>query len=62
MPRKFIDRIKAEQLRTEGKSYPEIAEIIGCSVSWAKQNLSSVSKKKVCRCCGQHIRVNDGKI
>jgi DNA-directed RNA polymerase specialized sigma24 family protein len=55
MSKKFIDRIKAEQLRLEGKSYPEIAEIIGCSVSWAKQNLSGVPKKRVCRCCGRDL-------
>lgn len=55
MALKSVDKALAEQLRRDGKTYPEIASILKCSVSWAKQHLSGIPKKKICRCCGQHV-------
>lgn len=38
----MIDKTKAIELRKQGKQYAEISEILGCSISWAKQNLKDV--------------------
>jgi predicted transcriptional regulator len=52
-----VDINKAKQLRTEGKQYKEIAETLGCSVSWCKVYLREVKtpKQLVCKCCGQSL-------
>lgn len=55
MALKSVNKTLAEQLRREGKTYPEIASILKCSVSWAKQHLSGIEKKRFCRCCKQEI-------
>ncbi len=55
MALKSVDRALAEQLRRDGKTYPEIASMLNCSVSWAKQHLSGIQKKRFCRCCKQEI-------
>lgn len=52
MALKSVNKTLAEQLRRDGKTYPEIASILNCSVSWAKQHLSNIPKKKICKCCG----------
>ena len=38
----MIDKTKAIELRKQGKQYAEIVEILGCSLSWCKQNLKDV--------------------
>lgn len=38
----MVDRNKAEALRREGMTYKQIAETIGCSEIWCKQNLKHV--------------------
>lgn len=39
-----IDKQKAIELRTEGKTYNEISALLGCSVDWCKRNLSQIAK------------------
>lgn len=38
----MVDKIKAVQLRQDGLTYPEIAELLGCSLGWCKVNLNGV--------------------
>jgi len=38
----MIDKTKAIELRKQGKQYSDISEILGCSLSWCKQNLKDV--------------------
>lgn len=38
----MIDKEKAAQLRKEGLTYPQIAEVLGCSVGWCKKNLNGI--------------------
>lgn len=40
------DLEEAKKLREQGRTYKEIASIIGCSEIWCKRNLSSVVKNK----------------
>lgn len=37
-----VDKELAVKLRTEGKTYPEIVSILGCSLAWCKLNLRGV--------------------
>lgn len=39
----MVNRKLAEALRMQGFSYKEIANQVGCSESWCKQNLKGVS-------------------
>lgn len=41
----MIDKIKALELREQGKSYKEISEELCCSVDWCKKNLKGIKKK-----------------
>ena len=41
-----IDKVKAVELKEQGKTYAEIAEELGCSVDWCKKNLKEVVKNK----------------
>lgn len=38
----MVDKVKAIELRKQGKQYAEIASILGCSISWCKNNLKDV--------------------
>jgi hypothetical protein len=51
-----VNKTKAIQLRTEGKTYLQITEILGCSMSWCKQTLKEFKKPVMkCKCCGQEV-------
>lgn len=38
----MVDRVKATELRKQGKTYKEIAEECNCSVVWCKKSLKDV--------------------
>ena len=42
MGKKTVNKEKAIELRKEGKTYPEIAEQLGCSVIWCSKNLKGI--------------------
>ena len=37
-----VDKVKAMQLRLDGKSLQEVADDLGCSLAWCKTNLKGV--------------------
>jgi hypothetical protein len=43
----MVDKVRAIELRKSGKTYKEIAEILGCSIDWCKRSLSGVECVKV---------------
>ena len=36
----MFDKEKAKELRKQGKTYQQISEELGCSISWCKANLN----------------------
>jgi hypothetical protein len=53
-----VDKAKAIELRNQGKTYLQITEILGCSMSWCKQTLKEFKKPVMkCKCCGRSIEV-----
>lgn len=40
----MVNKIEATKLREEGHSYEEIAQLMGCSVSWCKRYLKDVER------------------
>lgn len=40
----MVDKVEAINLRTQGLSYSEIAQQLGCSEAWCKINLKGVEK------------------
>lgn len=51
-----IDKVKAEQLRLDGKSYQEVADEMGCSVAWCKKNLKGVKQPNVDKALIETVR------
>lgn len=43
----MVDKIKALELREQGKTYAEISDELGCSVAWCKSNLKGTKKKDI---------------
>lgn len=53
----MIDKTKAITLRTEGYSYKEISNVLGCSEAWCKKELRGSEKG-----CRKHDTVDDTKM
>lgn len=42
----MVDKVKAIELRLQGKTYKEISEELDCSLVWCKKNLKDVVVSK----------------
>lgn len=51
-----FDLNKAKELRSQGLTLQEVAEVMGCSLAWANKNLTGVPKGN------QRVAVDDTKI